>query len=195
MAWLEHGRKLKPLCEFPLRELNREFGVSVSVLLELEDLRKLYRACHLAAADCLLLTGYSSKGWIGDDSSQFLWCAVPTGWLGFCVSGSHSMQNSDCTYMVVHHTFPLQLMCRTVCVVLLWSCVDLLKVELSFDDEHIQGRGYWVLMDLHILKFSLVSKSSHLGYWRWGTWRNLSRELIKSLAAKANLFYSYFREN
>lgn len=60
---------------------------------------------------------------------QFLWCVVPTGWLGFYVPESHQVQNSDCISTVVLHKLSLQVMCRTVCVVLLWSCLTISKLS------------------------------------------------------------------
>jgi hypothetical protein len=65
--------------------------------------------------------------------SQFLCCAVPTGWPGFSVAGSLKVQGSD-----IHGVSSQVNLFRVFqgVVVLLWRFVLIsLKVELSFNDE------------------------------------------------------------
>lgn len=118
----------------------------------------------------MLLSGHNLRGWIADDASwsvslvRFAYRLTRLLCLRFPqstklrlhihggsspVTSSGSVQDGSCGAFV--------------------ELLDHVKVEFSFDDEHTQGRGCWVLTDLYILKFNLVSKSSHLGCCQGGT--------------------------
>lgn len=117
----------------------------------------------------MLLSGHNLRGWIADDAS----------WSVFLVRLAYRLTRLLCprfpqsTKLRLHihggsSQVTLQALQDGSCGAFV-ELFDHVKVEFSFDDEHTQGRGCWVLTDLYILKFNLVSKSSHLGCCQGGT--------------------------